>query len=71
MKAFHTTHNGISVIEVTMEDSDMSNDVLKQQRLATCFSCEFSVAKESCSKCSCLLANRVAYVEAFCPEGKW
>jgi len=62
---------GIRIVEVTLEASDMSSDELKQQRLNICYPCEFIVNNDSCSKCSCLLANRIAYVESFCPEGKW
>lgn len=62
--------NGINVVEVIMEDIDFASAELKEQRLNICDTCEYKV-NESCSKCSCLLANRVTYVEMFCPEGKW
>jgi hypothetical protein len=71
MKTIEQRIGGITVVEITMEDSDFSTPALVQQRLAICQPCEFIVNTESCSKCSCLLVNRVAYVESFCPEGKW
>jgi hypothetical protein len=69
-----TTENivgGITIVEVVMEDDDFSTPELIQQRLSICQPCEFIVNNDSCSKCSCLLANRTKYVESFCPEGKW
>lgn len=71
MKTIEKFINGIQIVEVVMEDSDLSSPTLKQKRLTTCNSCEFIVNNDSCSKCACLLVNRVAYVESFCPEGKW
>jgi hypothetical protein len=71
MKTIETNVGGVNIIEVIMEDSDFSTPALIQQRLAICKPCEFIVNDESCSKCSCLLANRTKYVESFCPEGKW
>jgi hypothetical protein len=71
MRTVETYVNGIKVVDVIMENSDLSSAELKQQRLDTCNTCEFIVNAESCSRCSCLLVNRVAYVESFCPEGKW
>jgi hypothetical protein len=71
MRTVEKEVGGIKVIEVIIEESDMSSPELKQQRLATCYSCEFVVKNETCSKCSCLLANRIAYIESFCPVGKW
>jgi hypothetical protein len=71
MKTIEQHVGGITVVEITMEDSDFSTPELIQQRLAICQSCEFIVNNDSCSKCSCLLANRTKYAESFCPEGKW
>jgi hypothetical protein len=71
MKTIEQRIGGITVVEITMEDSDFSTPELIQQRLAICQPCEFIVNNDSCSKCSCLLANRTKYVESFCPEGKW
>lgn len=71
MKTIERDVGGITVVEVIMEDSDFSTPELIQQRLTICQPCEFIVNNDSCSKCSCLLANRTKYAESFCPEGKW
>lgn len=63
---------GINIIKIVMEESDFSSQELITERLSICSPCEFvSADKQSCSKCSCLLANRTKYAESFCPEGKW
>ena len=71
MKTIENNLGGVTIVEVIMEESDFSSIELIQQRLDICRTCEFIVKNESCSKCSCLLANRTKYVESFCPEGKW
>ena len=72
MRTIEKDVGGIKVVEVIMEESDFSSAELIATRLAICNTCEFASAnKDSCSKCSCLLVNRVAYVESFCPVGKW
>jgi succinate dehydrogenase/fumarate reductase-like Fe-S protein len=71
MKTVETNVGGISIVEVIMEESDFSTSHQIEHRMSICNSCEFIVNNESCSKCSCLLANRTKYVEMFCPEGKW
>lgn len=71
MKTTNTTVNGIQVIEYTLEESDFASIDVQQTRMSICNSCQYQVNNESCSKCSCLLANRVKYIEMFCPEGKW
>ena len=71
MKTLERVENGIKIVDVVMEESDFASETLKNQRLAICNTCEFRVNSDSCSKCSCLLVNRVSYVEMFCPEGKW
>jgi hypothetical protein len=63
--------NGIPVVEVTLEESDYAPKAMQELRLNTCNGCEFQIPKGSCSKCSCLLENRVKYIDMFCPEGKW
>ena len=71
MRSIQTTQNGITTVEVIMEECDFSSAELKKQRLDICTPCEFIINNESCSKCSCLLVNRISYTESFCPEGKW
>jgi len=71
MKTIERNTSGITIVEVIMEDDDFSTPALIHQRLSICHPCEFIVNNDSCSKCSCLLANRTKYTESFCPEGKW
>lgn len=72
MRTVEKDVGGITIVEVIMEESDFSSEELIQQRLSICNSCEFvSANKDSCTQCSCLLANRTKYVESFCPVGKW
>lgn len=71
MRTIETTHNGVTIVEVIMEDIDFSSNELKNQRLSICKSCEFIINNDACGKCSCLLVNRILYVESFCPVGKW
>lgn len=71
MKTTESILDGINIVSIEMEESDFSTPELVQSRLAICNSCEFIVQNESCSKCSCLLANRTKYTDSFCPEGKW
>ncbi len=72
MRSIEKEVGGIKIVEIVMEETDFSSPELITQRLAVCNSCEFvNAAKDSCTQCSCLLANRTKYVESFCPVGKW
>jgi hypothetical protein len=62
--------NGIKVTTITSDEFDLASSELRQQRMNVCDGCEFKV-NDSCSQCSCLLNVRIAYLESFCPEGKW
>jgi len=59
----------IVVNEVTV-DIELASEELKATRMAICLTCENKVG-DGCRKCSCLLVNRVAFTESFCPIGKW
>lgn len=61
--------NGITVNEID-QDEDIASDELKQYRLNICNTCEKKQG-EGCTECSCLLVNRTAFTESFCPIGKW
>lgn len=61
--------NGITVNEHVI-DVELSTDALKQDRLAVCQRCDRR-SGDSCAECSCFLTTRVAYVDSFCPIGKW
>lgn len=71
MKTIERIENGVTIVDVIMEDQDFASDALKAERLRVCAGCEYRVNEDSCSKCSCLLVNRVSYVDMYCPEGKW
>lgn len=71
MKTVESYVNGIKIVEVFLEPSDIASDTLKLERLAICKSCEYKTSTDTCSQCSCLLTNRVSYVESFCPVEKW
>ena len=71
MRFEESFEHGVKVIKAIIEDSDYASEQLKQERLSVCSGCEFKQGEDACSKCSCLLVNRVAFVESFCPEGKW
>ena len=61
---------GIKMIKILDEEFQIASDELKQSRLNTCSTCSNNTG-DSCSLCSCLLVVRTAYVDSFCPEGKW
>ena len=71
MKTIEISTGSIKIYETVIEEEDYASSELIQERLDTCYSCEFNVNQESCSKCSCLLAHRTKYKDLFCPEGKW
>ncbi len=59
----------IVVNEITC-DIELASEELKANRMAICTDCEKKV-NDGCKECSCLLVNRVAFTESFCPIGKW
>jgi hypothetical protein len=61
--------NGIIINEVDATEELASED-LKTSRMTICNSCD-KKQNDGCQECSCLLVNRIAFTESFCPIGKW
>ena len=61
--------NGITVNEIDSTE-ELSSEELKISRMTICNSCNKN-QNDSCQECSCLLVNRIAFTESFCPIGKW
>jgi hypothetical protein len=60
---------GIKIVKIS-DEFDIASDQLKQSRIDICNSCENKI-DHGCTLCSCLLVIRTAYVDSFCPVGKW
>lgn len=52
-------------------DRHVSSDLISEQRLKICESCEFYKLTKQCSKCGCIMPLKVQLAEAECPIGKW
>jgi hypothetical protein len=61
--------NGITVNEIDSIE-ELSTEELKTFRMNICNSCDRK-QNDGCLECSCLLVNRIAFTESFCPIGKW
>jgi len=70
MAEVNTYNVGHIVVNEVTVDIELASDELKAERMAICTPCENRV-DDGCKECSCLLVNRIAFTESFCPVGKW
>lgn len=62
--------DGIPVTVVTMDESDLSSDADKAERLAVCMSCE-KYELDACKACGCIVHTLMTYKTSKCPLNKW
>jgi hypothetical protein len=55
---------------IIVEDKSQVTEEIKAQRFSICEACSF-YNNGMCQSCNCVVARKILYEEAICPEGNW